>query len=93
MKSSHDLPASLRWKIALNIGYHKDQHRKQHKNFYDIIQEKVKKFSWKPPLSQSGFNKKFSDQIFQPVHSKNLVLKEIPSVFYDFHSLSLPIEI
>ena len=89
----HDLSASLRWKVTLNIRYQKDQHRKQHKNFYDIIQEKVKKFSWKPSLSQSGFNKKFSDQIFQPVHSKNLVLKEIPSVFYDFHSLSLHIEI
>ena len=47
MKFSHDLPASLRWKIALNIRYQKDQHCKQHKNFDDIIQEKMEKIQKK----------------------------------------------
>ena len=75
---AQDLPASLRRKIALQIGDQKDQQTKQYCNFDHIIEKKVQASPYRAGCIHSHFAQSPANQIIEPGHSQKLILHKIP---------------
>ena len=73
MKPPHDLPASLRWEIALNIGNDKNQNTEQKSDLDNIIKEKLHTSADFPTRVKPQSCQQPADECVQPFHTQNLV--------------------
>ena len=80
MESPHYLPAPLRREEALDIGDKEYQYTEEEHDFYHIIYKKMDAATERSGQVKPKRTQNTPDKIFQPFHSKYLILYKIPHI-------------
>ena len=79
VKPAQNPLAPLRREVALDVGDHENQEAQQHRDFDDIVEEKLDAAAPAGSRIQPQRGKAAADRGVQPLHAQNLILDKVPN--------------